>query len=258
MRISFFRATPEYGSTKRELTITPVPQAFALLLSECVMPKAQRDNSAAFKKIFAEDTAVAKVFRDYKEKLRAWLNPVLRRERKVGNLNPRMTYKLWRDLMDGPGGGGAEEDGRKNSGGATGEAANKGKKAVCPKMVGQWTIKQESEITGDERTSKANQLTFKAKLSMAQVGWNFLRSQSVEQLGGDVDGELDDIATLDFNELQECIARSASDLYRNCIETNVPSLGRNAMTLAVATQSFLKNLLNEVRIHSYAHVAPMH
>ena len=189
-----------------------------------------------------EDVATQKVFRDYKEKLRTWINPILRRQRKVGNLNPKMSYKLWRGLMDGPGGGGATdgETAERNKA-EEGSAAARGKKADCPKMIGEWQVKQESEITGDERVGKFVQMTFHAKLSMAQVGWNFLRSQSIEQLsGGDVEGDTDDIATLDFNELQECIARCAADMYRQPIETYVPSLKRNAMTLATATQSFCR------------------
>ena len=76
-----------------------------------------------------------------------------------------------------------------------------------PEDGGEWYLAQESQITGDERTSRKNQITFKAKLSIPQCRWNFLRSQSIEQVeGGDVDAEKSDIATLDFNELGECIA----------------------------------------------------
>ena len=50
-------------------------------------------------------------------------------------------------------------------------------------MVGEWFLSQESQITGDERTSRKNQITFKAKLSIPQCRWNFLRSQTIEQLG---------------------------------------------------------------------------
>ena len=49
-------------------------------------------------------------------------------------------------------------------------------------MVGEWRFSQESEITGDERVSKKNQLHFKAALSIPQIRWNFLRSQSIDQM----------------------------------------------------------------------------
>ena len=79
-----------------------------------------------------------------------------------------MTYGMWGALMDGPGGAGALD---------RSEGPIRAAKAPCPKMVGEWEIEQESEITGDERVKRASVLTFKAKLSMAQVRWNFLRSQ---------------------------------------------------------------------------------
>ncbi len=51
-------------------------------------------------------------------------------------------------------------------------------------------VRQESQITGDERTSRKNQITFKAALSIPQCRWNFLRSQTIEQVeAGDVDSE---------------------------------------------------------------------
>ena len=86
-------------------------------------------------------------------------------------------------------------------------------RAACPKMVGEWSCKQESQITGDERVLPRVQLTLHAKLSIPQVRWNFLRSQSVEQLGdGDID-ESSDYATLDFAELQEALVRCALDMF---------------------------------------------
>jgi hypothetical protein len=57
-------------------------------------------------------------------------------------------------------------------------------------MVGEWFLAQESQISSDERVAKRVQVTFKAKLSLAQARWNFLRSQAVEQLeAGEVDAE---------------------------------------------------------------------
>ena len=122
----------------------------------------------------------------------------------------------------------------------------RGPKAPCPKMVGEWFLSQESQITGDERTSRKNQITFKAKLSIPQCRWNFLRSQSIEQVeGGEVDAEQSDVATLDFSELGECIARSAVNMYEHLMTTWLPSHNRKAMTMADATKSWLQNLLFE-------------
>merc|ERR1719502_1594311 len=119
-------------------------------------------------------------------------------------------------------------------------------KPLCPKMVGEWYLSQESQITGDERTSRKNQMTFKAKLSIPQCRWNFLRSQSVEQVeGGEVDAEQSDIATLDFNELQECICRCAVNMYEHMLTTYLPSHNRKAMTMAEAIRSWIQNLFFE-------------
>jgi hypothetical protein len=51
--------------------------------------------------------------------------------------------------------------------------------------VGNWEIMQESQITGDERTARKSVLRFKASLSIPQCRWNFLRSQTVEQVESD-------------------------------------------------------------------------
>ena len=51
--------------------------------------------------------------------------------------------------------------------------------------MGEWLCEQESEITGDVRVSMKNKLRFKLALSIPQVRWNFLRSQSIDQLEAD-------------------------------------------------------------------------
>ena len=113
-------------------------------------------------------------------------------------------------------------------------------------MVGEWYLSQESQITGDERTSRKNQITFKAKLSIPQCRWNFLRSQSIEQVeGGDVDDDESAIAVLDFAEMNECIARCAVQMYEHLMTTFLPSHNRKAMTMADAVRSWLSNLLFE-------------
>ena len=91
-----------------------------------------------------------------------------------------LSFDQWIDLMDGPPGNTVEW-------GASDESK---RKARCPKMAGEWTLSQESLISGDERTLPDFVLTFKAKLSIPQCRWNFLRSQTIEQVeGGDVDAE---------------------------------------------------------------------
>ena len=74
-------------------------------------------------------------------------------------------------------------------------------------MVGEWRMAQESQITGDERVAKKSQIQFKVAFSLGQARWNFLRSQSVEQLEADDADENSAATTLDFGELQECACR---------------------------------------------------
>ena len=147
-----------------------------MLLNDCVLPNAKRDTSAEFKKVLAEDADVQKVLQQNTPKLQEWLRPILRRERSAATPNPKMTYKLWVSLMDGPSPAemaAAAREGKKNP------------KPACPKQVGNWEIMQESQITGDERTGRKSVLRFKASLSIPQCRWNFLRSQTVEQVESD-------------------------------------------------------------------------
>ena len=68
-------------------------------------------------------------------------------------------------------------------------------------------------MTGDERVSKKNKITFRCNLSIPKCRWNFLRSQTVGQMGADeaAEGDNSDFSTLDFNEMLECIVRCAKD-----------------------------------------------
>ena len=231
VRIAFWRANPQWGSKYNKKDLTPVPESTQILLEECILPNARRDTSGEFKKVLQADAATQGVLTEYRDRLQAWLRPILRKERSTLNPNPKITYKRWVELMDGPD---ADTQGAR------------GAKPPCPKMVGEWYLSQESQITGDERTAKKNQMTFKAKLSIPQCRWNFLRSQSVEQVeGGEVDADSSDIATLDFSELLECICRCAVNMYEHMLTTYLPSHNRKAMTMADAVRSWIQNLFFE-------------
>lgn len=215
VRIAFWRCNPQFGSKYNKRELTPVPESLTLVLEEAILPRAKRDMSGEFKKVLAADAATHAVLTEYKEKLQNWLRPILHRVRRPDNPNPQMTYSMWVALMDGP------------------DAETKsvtGPKPPCPKMVGEHFLCQESQITGDERTSKKHVLEFKCELSIAKCRWNFLRSQTIDQMGADEasDGENSDYATCDFNELMECIARCSVDKYRLCMEQWLPSHNRCA------------------------------
>ena len=75
VRIAFFRANPQWGSKFNKKDLTPVPESMEILLQQCILPRAKRDNSAAFKKVLAADTATQAVFAEYRERLQGWLQP---------------------------------------------------------------------------------------------------------------------------------------------------------------------------------------
>ena len=123
MRVAFWRCNPQWGSKCNKKDLTPVPESTQILLEECILPKAKRDTSGEFKKVLAGDQATQSVLAEYREKLQNWLRPILRKERRIDNPNPQMTYKMWVALMDGP-------DPETRERGAA--------KPPCPKMVGEW------------------------------------------------------------------------------------------------------------------------
>ena len=215
---------------------------------------------------------------EYREKLQAWLRPILRKARTGDNANPKLSYAMWCDLMDGPDPSELAKNPKlaekqscpkqaadlaailprpRRDLAATSPRSRRGLRRDRPRahpcppphpggQVGEWRCTQESEITGDERVNRKNQLHFKVALSLAQCRWNFLRSQSVDQLEvGDVDPAKSDAATLDFNEFQECIARTAVNKYSQLMEVHLPSHGRVAMTMADAVRAFIRNILCE-------------
>ena len=136
VRIAFWRCNPQWGSKFNKKELTPVPESVTLLLEEIILPRAKRDTSAEFKKVLAADAPTQAVLEEYREKLQNWVRPILHRQRRPDNPNPQMTYNMWVALMDGP-------DPETKS--------VTGPKPPCPKMVGEWFLCQESQITGDER-----------------------------------------------------------------------------------------------------------
>ena len=101
VRIGFWRANPQWGSKFNKKELTPVPESVQLLLEEFVLPRAKRDTSNEFKKLLAADAPTQAVIAEYKEKLQAWVRPILQRQRRPDNPNPQMTYNMWVALVDG-------------------------------------------------------------------------------------------------------------------------------------------------------------
>lgn len=191
VRVAFWRANPQWGLKHNRRELTPVPESVEILLEECVLPRAKRDTSAEFRKALAADAATLSVLADYEPKLLRWLRRILHKYYGCDYWpDLKIPYSEWINLMDGPGGEGVPWS-------ASDEAK---RRARSPKMVGEWFLSQESEITGDERTAAQNVLTFKAALSIPQVRWNFLRSQAIEQLQG-FDAGKSEVAYLDTKEV---------------------------------------------------------
>ena len=76
-------------------------------------------------------------------------------------------------------------------------------------LVGDCTVKRESDITGDERCKQA----FTCRLSILEAKYAFLNSQSLEQMRATEAADDDAMATLDFDEFKESLARMADAKY---------------------------------------------
>ena len=237
VKCGFWRCNPLWGSKFNKKDLTPVPDSVRIFLGG-FLPRAKRDTSHEFRKVLQSDSTTQAVLSQYRERLHDWLRLALRsdsgnKEAGAQQGTVRMTYALWQTLMDGP-------DAEQLKPGMP--------RPACPRMVGEWDCKQESEITGDERVLPRSQITMTAKLSIPQVRWNFLRSQAVEQL---TEGEVDDssdYASLDFAELQEALVRCAVDMFSKAMVLWLPSHDKFLFTRAEAVKAFLRVLLWEATV----------
>ena len=180
VRVAFWRCNPQWGSKYNKKDLTPVPESTQILLEECILPKAKRDTSGEFKKVLPGGPGDAGGARRVPREAAELAAP------HPAQGAPHRQPQPADDVQDVGGAHGRPRPRRRRE--------VRGAKPPCPKMVGEWFLAQESQITGDERTSRKNQITFKAKLSIPQCRWNFLRSQTIEQVeGGDVDAEQSDV-----------------------------------------------------------------
>ena len=76
-------------------------------------------------------------------------------------------------------------------------------------LVGDTSVQRESDITGDERCKQS----FTCRLSVLEIKYAFLNSQSLEQMRAAEAGDDDSMATLDFDEFAECLSRCAHAKY---------------------------------------------
>lgn len=89
-------------------------------------------------------------------------------------------------------------------------------------ILGECAIMRESDITGDERCKQK----FACRLTVLEAKYAFLDAQSLEQMvAGDAKSS-DAMATLDFEEFLECIARLARDKCAAAPSSRTPSAAR--------------------------------
>ena len=159
IRIAFWRANPFFGLRGPEKAksprkaqsqgginipegVVPYPDCLRIMLHEVVLPNAQRDDSHLFKEQMANDKAMQEVLEAFDGKLRKWWDKVTQESKSRGE-EQRVYWDQWQDLL---------KEG---------------------KMIGNWEIHQESDISGDERCR--NRL--KASLSLSQAKMAFVDSQ---------------------------------------------------------------------------------
>ena len=154
--------------------LTPVPESVQIVL-DGLLPRAKMDRSIEFRQEMTNDMSCQMVLSEFRERLHDWLRLALRKDAgkadaSGGHSATRLSYQLWVSLMDGP-------DPEQLKPGVP-------RARACPKMVGEWSVKQESQITGDERTMPRNQITIKAKLSIRRcVGTSSLSSDRAARRG---------------------------------------------------------------------------
>ena len=98
--------------------------------------------------------------------------------------------------------------------------------------MGQWEVKQLSEITGDSSVSG----TIQCRLSIVTCKAAFMDSQKGELVGaGQQQAGVSEGGLLDFDEFQECIARVGVAKYRSV----------KAFSMGQAVASMILNLTGE-------------
>ena len=132
VRIAFWRANPHFGlwkdvdgdRIKDQETIVAVPLALSQMLNDIILPRAKREQSAAFREKEMSDPLLRRALELWSPKLRTWF------DRNVGG------------------------------GGTARSKANRQLLGFEPwlrvltnqKLVGEWEVEQLSEITGDQST----------------------------------------------------------------------------------------------------------
>ena len=206
VRISFWRANPTFGLAKRKVVqLVPLPDCLDEMLRRVVLPTAKKDDTAAFRKELAASGEMLAALAEFEPKLRAWFGH--HASSMMGaHMGARLQYKQWLDLL------------------VQGYGAKPEVLGFTPgNEIGEWSLKQDSEITGDERCR--NQ--FHVQFSMPMAKFAFINAQALDQLSVGQARDTDQMTTLSFSEFKECVARAGVEKYKP-IEQMAPWVVRHA------------------------------
>jgi len=187
VRIAFWRANPDFGlwvdkdgdGVKDLQEPVPVPLALATMLNEVVLPKAKRENSAAFRETYMKDPELLEVLGAYNMKLETWFVSNVGKDTTASGTRRLLDFESWLSVV------------------------------TSQRLVGEWEVEQLSAVTGDTST-KGN---IKIRLSIPTCKAAFMDSQDVAQLGVAQAHSGSAQAVLDLDEFQECLARVAMSKY---------------------------------------------
>jgi hypothetical protein len=139
----------------------------------------------------------------------------------------RLLYQQWQDLLMHGHGNHPRDAGYSPAG-----------------LVGEWSVPQASEVTGDER---CKDVVHRVKLSLPMVRSAFLTSQAAEELTAGQQSATDKASTLDWDEFCECVARCALDKY-----APIQPMSDGERLLA-----FVRNLLGDESTEASMHAATL-
>ena len=164
VRIAFWRANPNFGLHGNKDELVPVAFALSNMLNEIILPRAKRQNTAAFRNNEMQDPKLLAMLEQYTPKLREWFDKKVSDDSdgaRMGLVSDKLGFDEWLRVLD-------RQD-----------------------IVGEWEVEQMSEITGDEST-KGN---IKCRLSIPTCKAAFMDSQNTEQLGvGQADATSEQVA----------------------------------------------------------------
>ena len=219
VRIAFWRANPTFGNwidedgdgVKDQMEVVSVPEALSKMLNELILPRAKRENSAAFRTKEMNEPSVRQALTQVRPQLKAWYTALQQSSLSVDQ-DDKLSFDEWLKALRKP------------------HEANGERTRVD--MCGEWEVEQLSEITGDP---SAHNNFIRCRLSIPTCKAAFMDSQRVEELGVGQAGENSAQTVLGFDEFCECIARCGTAKY----------LAVKQMDNGAKIVAFVQNLLGE-------------